>query len=209
MIPSEWVQIAATIADRWPHAAADDATLRRWGADLSDLDAGQVAASIEALYRDGREFPPNPGVVRAKLTELALDVPEWSDVLRELRRALSRPTRALRDGHHEERDGVDVYVADEVNPRAEYLATVHPMVRAFHDSLDVGQLAGAEREATGGDESRLREKWTAFARGIARDVRYQGIPDAGLPALKRANEPHAIGAGVAAVRRVLEEGEAA
>jgi hypothetical protein len=208
MTPSEWLEHAADIADRWPHAALPEATLTKWGADLADLDSAQVGAAIEALYRDGREYPPNPGVIRAKLAELKLDPPTWPEVYGSLQRIAKLPERMMANAREVEEEGEIRVAYDEVRPQDEAVAEAHPMLRAFIEEAGLDQVwQGAHPQASGSDEARLRDKWLAFARALIRDNAYHGMPDAGLPALRRVNrEPRALGEGVGAVRRQLEAG---
>lgn len=205
MIVSEWLDIAATIRDRWPNAKLPDGTLKKWGSDLSDLDSAQIAVTYEAAYRDGRAFPPNPGEIRKLLIELTLDVPDWAEAYRVLRRIVALPAKGIGKSHLEERDGHEVMVIEEDSyPRREALNAAGPMLRAFYESIGFDQVYdGASREASGSAEARLREKWVAFVRSTTRDAGYIGLKSAGLPRIERVNREPVPLAG--AVRRALPE----
>lgn len=199
MTASEWIEIAAAIRDRWPAAALPEGTIRQWGADLEDLPGAQVAAALDALYRDGREFPPNGGQIRAKVIELDVAAPEFAEVVVALRRVLEVPTfGATRVG------GTD----DEpefapVNLRQAALEAEHPLIGAFVDAVGWDQIHGLEG---GSDEARLRAKWQAFVDRSTRDARLRGIPASGLRGLERTNDHGLVGIGAAAakVRAALE-----
>lgn len=182
MNPQEWMNIAATIQARWPNVDLPVSTLQQWGEDLQDLPANQVHATLDVLYRDGREFAPNAGIIRKRLTELVLDPPEWGQVLEQLREIERthevRATGELIEGE----DGQDLALVDR--PREQVLADAHPMVVAFREYL-ASQISVA---ADGGDEARLREKWKEFRRTAERRMSYIGIEPADLPALQRSPE---------------------
>lgn len=205
MNASEWVEISAAIRDRWPSATLPEGTIRQWGADLEDLPGEQVAAALEALYRDGREFPPNGGQIRAKAIELALEPPEFAEVVVALRRVLGVPTfGAKRVG------GTD----DEpefapVNLRQAALNAEHDLIGAFVEAVGWQQIHGLDG---GQDEARLRVKWQAFLDRSTREARLRGIPAGGVRELGRpaARNRELTGIGTAAgkVRAELEVGSA-
>lgn len=90
MIEQEWNRIAAEILASWPHSELGDATLAVWRSDLDDLSAEQVLATIRAIRREGREFPPNGGQIRARLIEAAIDAPDHGDAYAIAMEAASR-----------------------------------------------------------------------------------------------------------------------
>lgn len=178
---NEWAQIAATIQARWPNVVLPDVTLQQWGEDLQDLPADQVAATVEVIYREGREFAPNGGIVRARLVELLLDPPEWGEVLEQLR-AIQRTPEAKATGEViESEEGADVGIV--VRPRDDVLSRTHPMVVAFREHLATQVEAGISDD--GSSEARLREKWVGFTRAAKQRGTYVGIEPADLPALER------------------------
>lgn len=199
MKPSEWADIAAIFRERWPHATMPVETIRRWGSDLADLDVGQVLASIEVMYRNGRAFPPNGGEVRSALHDLALDAPDWGSALLLLRKvALTRPVEV------EWLEVDDDTVSPEVRryPRRELLAQMEtdvPLVHAFIDHVGWEQIRPTVLGADGSDEARLREKYVAFVKRAKREMTYAGLEGTGLPALERS-APRSISAVVGKIR---------
>lgn len=213
METSEWLELAAVLRDRWPHSRMPAETVEQWGLDLRDLRPEHVAAAIEVLYREQREHLPNPGQIRAKIVELALDAPEWSQAIAALRAIASTPTSRMVDpGLRVEEDGHEV--ADPVieYPRREAIAEAHPVLGGFIEALGWEQVAvGASMEATTTAEAQLREKWNAYIRRIHREATYAGLPSVGLRRLERIarEEPRQLGSVIADVRGELEEGKAA
>jgi hypothetical protein len=66
----EWLPLAARIGAAWPSAPMDELRRDVFFQVLSDLEAGDVAASVNALLREDRESQPPPGVIRARAIEL-------------------------------------------------------------------------------------------------------------------------------------------
>lgn len=87
MTDREWDGIVAVITANWPHQLPPDEALAKWGQDLAEFPADQVLTTVEVLYRDGREFPPNGAQIRAKLFDLATDELDWSEAWELVREA--------------------------------------------------------------------------------------------------------------------------
>lgn len=195
MKASEWLEIAAVIRERWPHAQLPDESIQRWGEDVADLPAEHVAAALEALYRQGREFPPNGGQLRAHAVELQLAPPEFAFVVRRLRHVASRSEEliVLDDAGHEVR----------TEPRAQALREEHPLIREFVRAVGWGQIRGLDG---GAEEARLREKWQAHVARARREVLLTGIPSGGLRELRRieAGQARRLGDAVHEVKGELE-----
>ncbi len=184
MTRGEWAQVAQGMVAKWPHSPVPDVSLAQFYADLADLPGVQVAAAVEVLYREGREFPPNGGQIRGKLSELTLDAPLWADARRVLQRLAVLPDRVMRVGRF-----VDV--------RAAALERSHPAVRAFVATVgwqELGAAAADDRVA----EAQLRTKYERHVTRRERDMTLLGIPAAGLPGLERiaSSGPRRIGEAV-------------
>lgn len=184
MTAQEWLDIAATIQARWPNVELPVATLEQWGNDLLDLPADQVAATVDVMYREGREFAPNAGLIRKRLVELLLDPPEWGEVLEQLREVERSPPAKATGELIPREDGADIAVI--AHPRDDVLSRTHPMVVAFYEHLGSSIPAGVN-PADGSGEARLREKWVGFQRVATRRGSFEGIEPAGLPALERVS----------------------
>lgn len=79
MTEREWDGIVAVITANWPHQLPPDESLAKWGRDLAEFPAEQVLTTVEILYREAREFPPNGAQIRAKLIDLSSDDLDWSE----------------------------------------------------------------------------------------------------------------------------------
>lgn len=77
MTRQEWDQIVGLMAANWPHSPPTDEAIDKWFSDLHDLDGRHVYTAVEAIYRDGREYPPNGAQILAKVSELDRDDPDW------------------------------------------------------------------------------------------------------------------------------------
>jgi hypothetical protein len=185
MTVQEWLQIAATIQARWPGVELPPATLEEWGRDLADLPADQVAATVDVLYREGREFAPHSGIIRKRLVELLLDPPEWGEVLEQLREIQRTPEAKATGELVASETGADIGVV--VRPRDDVLSRTHPMVVAFREHLGSSIEPGLNPQ-DGSSEARLREKWNGFRQVATRRGSFEGIEAAGLPALERPRQ---------------------
>lgn len=88
----EFSRCIALIRRYWPHAGAswDADTIETWESLLLDLDTNPVAAAVQALAADGRDWPPPPGLVRRRACELIWPLPDadeaWGQVREQIRR---------------------------------------------------------------------------------------------------------------------------
>lgn len=207
MKASEWAEIASTIRERWPAARIPGETIARWGDDCADLPGVHVALAVDVLYREGREYPPHGGQIRAKVVELAIGAPSWGEALRLFRNAFGRPTSCIDATREPDDDGLG-----RAYPRREYLEAHHPLLLGFAQAVGWDQIAAAF--AGGSDEARAREKWNAHVARATREGTLAGLPDGGLRELRRINgparaEPRRAGAGIAAARARLGAGDPA
>jgi hypothetical protein len=196
------LELIVTMAGRWPHEAA---RLSQEGVQAEYLDAlASVApdltrAALDAWYRDGQKFAPNGAQLLGKLAELAIDAPDFGEVkaailgwrstastVEEL--AATVCPHGLCDG-----DGMvldfDTNTACRCRCWPDRLAAKrarrarHPIVAEFLRHTDPREFGDLERDRIA--EAQIRQKWEAFLRGITREITYQGIDPAGLPALER------------------------
>lgn len=170
MTDREWARVVARITTNWPHSLPPEGALAKWRDDLRELNADQVEAAVEAIAADLDRFPPNGHRIRAKITELRLDLPDWGTVIRRLDSIFAVPETCFRDGK-------------SVPTRQQAVDELPAVLRAFVARVGLEQI---NRGLDGGsEEARLREKWTAFCKRVERDSNYAAIPAAGLPALER------------------------
>lgn len=192
--PSVWAHLAAEMRDRWPQSKLTPKTIAQWGEDVADLPAEHVRAAVEVLARTERQFAPQPGEIRAEVTRLRLDVPDWGEVLGTFRLLASTP-KVLVTGWEEEvdEDGHEVARRLAVHPRQEAIAAAHPLVGVFIELVTWASVEVAVGiDGDGSDEARLRVKWEQFVRRLERDESMADLaPVEELSALQGASERRA------------------
>lgn len=89
MSPGEWVEIVRLIQANWPQQRIPRASLAKWYDDLHDLPAETVAAAVESIYRQGREWPPNGALILREVADQTVAAPEfgvaWAQILQAIR----------------------------------------------------------------------------------------------------------------------------
>lgn len=166
---SEWIESVALMRLNWPHSRIEDAVIAKWYADLQHLPGDQVKVAIEALYRDGREFPPNGAQILGKIIELGRDDLSVGEAWRLAHKAarIADPEKA------------EAWLKERSPAAAEA----------------VRQISGAYLTYQLDDESTVRAQfrdiYNNVIRAQKRDDAYAGLPSAGLRSLERG--PHRIG----------------
>ena len=84
-----WLEAAAAINDLWPDKPLPPYTVTSGYALLRELKEPLVLAAIAVLIREGREFPPVPGIIYAKAVEMAEGHAVWAEVWHEVMTAVS------------------------------------------------------------------------------------------------------------------------
>lgn len=81
MTRDEFSRCVAMLEVYWPHGNAKWTVeaIELWEGLLLDLDAVSVAAAIQALAIDGRDWPPPPGLIRNRAIALANPLPGASE----------------------------------------------------------------------------------------------------------------------------------
>lgn len=164
----QWLNVQARLTANWPHQIPPQSSLDKWKVDLRDLDGDQVEVAVEAIYRDGREFPPNGAQIRAKVLELAADTPTWTEVWERLLRAAQQFGQARQD---------EAFA---------WLAEWSPLAEVFARQLPFREFCLTENVEV--FHGQARRQWEQFVRRYERDVSLVGLPDAGLKAVERANK---------------------
>lgn len=170
---SEWIEAVALMRMNWPHVGIDEKVEKKWFTDLADLPGDQVKVAIEALYRDGREFPPNGAQIRGKVSELGRDDPDHGEAWRLARRA-----------------------SRKADPREafEWLAKQSPAAAEA-----VREISGFQLSYRLDDESTIRAQfrdiYNAIVKRNRREDTYAGLPSAGLRQLERG--PRKLGNALA------------
>lgn len=161
---SEWLKIVAVLQARWPHQAIPAKSAELWFTDLEEFPAGKVDAAATALYRDGREFPPNGAMIRNKVIELGTEDRDWS-------KAYGLVLEAIRSHGGYEYGGI------------EWLREQDPV--AAETAIRYGWRDFCYSEAP--DTTRraqFRDIYQEVRGSADRHERYRGIPAAGLAALE-------------------------
>ena len=92
MTLDEFSRCIALVDAYWPHGtrAWTPEALQAWESLLLDLEAVHVAAAIQALAADGREWPPPPGAVRRRCLDLVSGLPSgdeaWGEIVEQIRK---------------------------------------------------------------------------------------------------------------------------
>lgn len=164
MRKSEWIESLALMRLNWPHVGVDEKVAGKWFTDLQHLPGEQVKVAIEALYRDGREFPPNGAQILAKVSELGRDDLDHGKAWELMNKALLK---------HGVSDWAAFY---ECLP-----PTVSEAARRMRFEMNNGYLKA--------DESTVRAQFRDIYKNVVaerkRDDAYAGLPDAGLRGLER------------------------
>jgi hypothetical protein len=177
---SEWIEAVALMRLNWPHAKVEKPVAEKWFADLQHLSAEQVMVAIEALYRDGREFPPNAAQILGKIIDLSRDQIDHGEAWKLAKRAAIKadPKEAaawLREQSPEAAEAVQRLCGSQLAYRHEDEPTVRAQFRDIFNNLVQAQR---------------------------RDDAYAGLPSAGLRGLERG--PRRLGD---ALKRALPAGE--
>lgn len=177
MTTREWDAVVAVFTANWPHNLPPEMALEKWFHDLEHLPAETVLASVEALYRDGREFPPNGAQILAKASELERSDPDWSRAWELANEA------ALRFGfHREHRQTEAIEWLRERSP-----AAAETVRRFGHDSFALRQI---DNEGT--DRAQFRQIFEAVVRERRREDTYAVLPGLSTKEV-RGGPPRRIG----------------
>jgi len=169
----EFATVCERVALWWPQRQWSDASAAAYFHDLADLDGGQVQTACQALYRTGRDWPPNGAQIRNSVLELQSDRPGFGEVWDRLLRAASR------FGWRRETEAL-AWLA-EWSPLAARLAELLP----FRELCLTTELEVFHGQA--------RRSWDQLCARSVRDSQVAGLPSAGLKAVERANGPRRIG----------------
>ncbi len=108
MTRAETLQAIQYARGLWPHwqLPADEEALRlvveAWWRNLGDVNLESILAAFDSLSR--REFAPSPGQVRDRVATMyaeinGLDLPDWDEFWRWVRKEASHTTRFQQDDH--------------------------------------------------------------------------------------------------------------
>lgn len=169
MLRSEWIEAVALMRLNWPHSQIDDAVIAKWYSDLQHLPGEQVKVAVEALYRDGREFPPNGAQILGKIIELGRDDLSVGEAWRLAHKAARIPDPAKAEAWLKEKSPAAAEAVRQISgPYLAYQLDDESTVRA-----------------------QFRDIYNNVIRAQKRDDAYAGLPSAGLRSLERG--PKRIG----------------
>lgn len=180
MNKKEWTAIAQKMIAWWPHNRVPVSSLEAWHEELADLDANHVAAAVKALCADGREHMPNWAQIRNSALDLALDAPDWSEVVKEISRI-----SGLMPHRYDNPD-----VKDAKKQRA--MSKLNPLIAGWIEATGWKHIAICNLEDRVA-YAQLRDTWTAYLQRAKTDVRLASVPDVGLPRIQRAHESVSAG----------------
>lgn len=178
MTPDEWVEIVRRIQANWPQQRIPRASLAKWYDDLKDLHAEVVAAAVESIYRQGREWPPNGAMILGEVADQTLDAPSfgeaWQMILTAIRSHGSRnPQRVI----------------DKLSER-------HPAVAELAAQVDVRDI-GMAPDGDTTMHAQARERYRSIIAKQRRDLTHAGLPAATAPQLRALHRPAPRPAGEA------------
>jgi hypothetical protein len=144
----------------WPHAKIPDASLAVWFDDVRHLPGEQVQVAVKALYRDGREYPPNGAQIIAKVSELGRDHIDWGEAWKLAKKAAmqSEPQEWLSERCPDASEAVRRLCGSFLTYQLSEESTVRAQFRQVYENVLAAQK---------------------------RDDAYQGLPSAGLRGLSR------------------------
>lgn len=179
MIGSEWTEVLALMRLNWPNAKFPPPEAReKWYADLKHLPAEQVKVCVEALYRDGREFPPNGAQILAKVSELSRDEIDHGEAWKLAKKAALKADAKEGMAWLEERSPAAAETVRRISgPYLSYMVDEESTVRA-----------------------QFRDIFRNIVAGQKRDDAYVGLPSSNLRGLERS--PRRLGS---ALQRALPE----
>lgn len=186
MTKAEWIELVREIRAQWPQAELPDETIAVWYRDVGeDVTSEAARQAVVAFAREGREWPPTGGMIRAKAVEFANPVSDWGQAWNLLDSA------ARKIGHAREDEAL-AWIA-ETSPEAAEAAKRLPF--ASYCLSDESEQAN----------------WRAQFRDIYRLVCEQGRKRALHPELPSKSQPRQIGTVLRELtqRREAERGEAA
>jgi hypothetical protein len=175
MTPDEWIEIVRRIQANWPQQTIPRVSLAKWYDDLKALPADTVAAAVESLYRQGREWPPNGAQILAEIADQTLDAPEFGAAWQMIHRAI----QSYGSANH-----AKVVAA---------LQAKHPAVAELAAQVNVRDIGLADA----GDttlHAQARERYTSIVRAHRRTLTHHGLPSASAPQLRvHQSAPRPIG----------------
>ena len=180
MTRAEWNTLAAQIVLYWPQRRIEDGTLAGWYRDVEDIPFDVAEAALRALARDGREWPPTGGQIRAKAVELARSDPDHGRAWELVRESVRR------FGSYAQADAL------------EWLADHSPAVARAVTRFGYRELCSYDLADENTVRAQFRETYKALAAERDRDSRYAGI---GAP--ERAGELRPAVSSIAAARERL------
>ena len=179
MTDQQWARIVARITANWPHQLPPATALAKWRADLDPQNPEQVEVAVEALYRDGREYPPNGAQILAKLGDLDRDDPDHGEAWNLAMRCVQK------FGFYQQVDGLD------------WLHDQSPAVAKAVETYGYADLCHADLDNENTVRAQFREVYKGVVSRRERESNYSGLPSAGLKGLDRG--PKRIGEVVAQI----------
>lgn len=162
MTKDEFSRCVAMLEVYWPHGNAKWTVqaIELWEGLLLDLDPVPVAAAIQALAIEGRDWPPPPGLIRRRAVELADPIPQASEAWLEV------CTWIRKVGSYRDQDGYKPVVWS------------HPLIGHVADTLGWTNLCQSENPVA--DRAHFFRLWEQSAQRHRAD---EALPEATRRAL--------------------------
>lgn len=176
MTRAEWAGVLERIAVNWPQSQIPLASAAKFYDDLKDFDGVVVAAAVEAIHRNGREWPPTSAHILAEIADQTESAPEFGV-------AWQMIVKAIRSyGSHNPQ-----LVVDKLNDQ-------HPAVAQLASQIGIREL-GMAKEGDTTRHAQAREMYAAICRKRVRRITHLGLPSAAVPQLRGEGEqqPRRIG----------------
>jgi hypothetical protein len=180
MTREETAQILTVVRLLWPHSNLGhnpQEVVGIWHSMLATADRESVELAVREQAAAGREHAPPVGVIVKSVADRTEDIPDWDEVEREIRRAISayRPPRDVAR--------LDPYAA----PPADYWS--HPAVARFMDGVwDEWRMARED------DRTFLAQQREAYKALRARAERAGSLRLVGAPRRRDLTKPDYLAA---------------
>lgn len=93
MTRDEFRVVEAQISAYWPNTQIPQSSFDAWFEILASLDLQLTTEAVKAMYVEGRDFPPNAGQIHRVITDAKNNLPDWDEVLAEIRAKLKELNR--------------------------------------------------------------------------------------------------------------------
>jgi hypothetical protein len=196
-VRSDVLDLVAVMAGRWPQSAARlgrPGVIAEYVETLGPIAIEHARAAVDSWYYDGEGWEPSAGQIKQRFAELLLDPPAFGQVKAAILGWDAPDDDASGECSEGKCDGSGMVHDWDANTsyRCRCWPTRlaakrarrarHPLIALFLAQTNPREFGDLHDRIA---EAQIRQKWEAFLRGIQREITWQGIDPAGLPALER------------------------